>query len=320
VTSQVRNEENTAPDTVPDIATARPVPWGGLVARLRAEQAVHRLLPAPLAFAALDRVQRLAAGRRPERQADARAAMAAVVGDTARECDLDELALAHLSADARGWEFMWRPWLLEAMPVEGLDRLTGIEPGRGIVFSTPHYGPLVGLAALPLAIGEIDVAVGEHLAAPTVPAGYNGYQIEQTRRVIVQSGFRPLRAVSSLRAFDRTLREGGRVLLNFDVPGNTPVQFLGKTVELKNGTARMAAATGAVIVPTLPMPRRGGWYVHVDDPVDPREHPSWESALQAVADVHTRLVLQAPEYLESPLRDGGWAEATAEGWYRKPRP
>jgi lauroyl/myristoyl acyltransferase len=301
---------------IPDLTVPRPVPWGGAVAHLRASEAAHRLVPLPVANAALDLGQRLAVSRDPARLDAARAAMAAVVGGTEREADLEHLAFRHLCAAGRGWELMWRPRALLALPVEGLHHLPQVEPGRGIVFSTPHYGPLVGLAALPCAVGTIDGAVGEHLAAATVPAGYHGHQIEQSRRVLVQAGFRVVRAAASARTFTRTLTDGGRVLLNFDVPGTFPVQFLGKTVELMTGTARLAAKTDSVVVPVLPRPRGRGWYVHLDEPIDPRRHDSWQSVLQATADVHSRLILAAPEHLESPLRDGGWAAATRDGWRR----
>ena len=299
---------------LPDISTPRTVPGKGLVTRLRASETAHRLVPAPVALAGLDLAHRLAAARRPERLVASRAAMAAVVGGTPQEADLDELALRHLCAAARGWELSWRPWLLERLPVEGLDRYREIEPGRGVVFSSPHYGPPLGLLTLSRAVGTIDTAVGEHMAAADVPAGYNGHQIEQLRRVMLRSGYRPVRAASSAREFTRTLRGGGRVLLSFDVPGTVPVQFLGKTVELKNGAARLAEHTDSVIVPTLALPRGRGWYVHLDDPIDPRRFPSWRELLQAVADVQTRLVQRAPEHLESPLRAGGWATATATRW------
>jgi lauroyl/myristoyl acyltransferase len=301
---------------LPDLTIPRPVPWGGVVPRLRASEAAHRLVPVPAAMALLDLAQRRAAARNPARLDAARAAMAAVVGGTEREADLEELALRHLSAAAHGWELMWRPRFLERMPVEGLDRLRAVEPGRGIVFSAPHYGPLVGLAALPRAVGPIDVAVGEHLAAAEAPRGYGGYQIEQSRTVILRAGFRPVRAQASARTFSRTLKDGGQVLLNFDVPGKYAVQFLGKTVDLMNGTARLAQSTDSVVVPVLPQPRGRGWVVHIDEPIDPRRHDSWQSVLQAAADVHSRLVLEAPEHLESPLRDGGWAVATRDGWRR----
>jgi lauroyl/myristoyl acyltransferase len=304
---------------IADVATPRPVPRGGLVDRLRASTALRRVVPAPVAMVLLDLAVRASIRVRPERLAQARAAMAAVVvvDGVVREDEWDQLAVRHLCAAARGWELMWRPWVLTAMPVEGLERLREVEPGRGVVFSTLHYGALAGLAALPRAVGSIDLVVGEHLAAVQVPRGYNGYQIEQSRRVSLEAGFRIIRAVGSTAVLTETLQAGGRVLLNFDVPGTYPVRFLGKTVELMNGTARLAEKTDSVVVPVLPRPRGRGWYVHLDEPIDPREHDSWQSVLQATADVHSRLVLAAPEHLESPLRDGGWAVATADGWRAK---
>jgi lauroyl/myristoyl acyltransferase len=225
----------------------RRVPWGGVVARLRASSALRRLVPAPLAMAALDLGQRLAVFRNPARLDAARAAMEAVVGGTALEGDLDSLAFRHLCAWARGWELMWRPWLLQKMPIEGLEALDGIEPGRGIIFSAPHFGPLMGMAALPAVVGPVHGAVGEYMVAAEAPAGYNGYQTEQVRRVIRRSGFVPVRAMGSAKTFTSVLHNGGRVVLNLDVPGRTPVQFLGKTVELMSGTARLAASTDAVV-------------------------------------------------------------------------
>ena len=299
-----------------DLLVPRPVPWGGIVARLRASSGLRRLVPAPLAMAVLDLGQRLAVARNPKRLETGRAAMRAVVGNTPLEGDLERLAFRHLCAWARGWELMWRPWLLAKMPVEGLEQLDGIEPGRGVVFSAPHFGPLVGMAALPQHVGPIHAAVGEHQVSGDLPAGYNGYQIEQVRKVVGRFGFVPVRAIGSARTFTTVLKEGGRVLINLDVPGKTPVQFLGKTVELMSGTARLAASTDAVVVPVVPLPRGHKWYVHVGAPLDPRDFPSWEDLLQAVATAVEELVLRAPEYLEDPLRDGGWAVADRDGWRR----
>lgn len=298
------------------LAQPRAVPWGGVVGRLRASSALRRLVPAPWAMAGLDLAQRLAVRRDPARLDAARAAMEAVVGGTALEGDLERLAFRHLCAWARGWELMWRPWLLAGMPVEGAEALRDLEPGRGVVFSLPHYGPLVGVAALPRVVGPVHAAVGEHMAAEEAPAGYNGYQNEQVRKVLRDSGFRLVRAAGSARTFTEVLEAGGRVLINLDVPGKTPVQFFGKTVELMSGTARLAASTDAVVVPVVPLPRGRKWYLHLDAPLDPRDHESWEDLLQATVTAVEGLVLRAPEYLESPLRDGGWAVADRNGWRR----
>ena len=56
--------------------------------------------------------------------------------------------------------------------------------------------------------------------------------------------------------------------------------------------------------------------MHLGTPLDPRNFATWEELLQAAATAVGELVLRAPEYLETPLRDGGWAVATRDGWRR----
>jgi lauroyl/myristoyl acyltransferase len=202
------------------------------------------------------------------------------------------------------------------MPFSGEAAVLGIEPGRGIIFSTPHYGPQMGFPRLPRLVGQVDVAIGDHLYADEALPGYNGYQNEQARKVLSRNGYRMVRAIGSSRTFASTLSSGGRVLMNFDVPGKTPVRFLGKTVELASGTARLAEQTDSVVVPALPRPGPRGWYAHLDAPLDPRRHDGWEHLLQATADVLSRLILAAPEYLENPMRESGWAVASPDGWRR----
>jgi lauroyl/myristoyl acyltransferase len=167
------------------------------------------------------------------------------------------------------------------------------------------------------AVGPIYQAVGHFLLDPA-PPGYDGYRNEQVRRLLTRAGFRMIRAAGSRATFDAVLRQGGRVLVHFDVPGSVPVEFLGKTVDLKSGTARLAVDTDAVVVPVAMLPEGRGWRIHVDEPLDPRRYPDWQGLLQAVAAVHESLILAAPELLESPLRDGAWAEATATGWRARP--
>lgn len=294
---------------------AHPVPWGGLVARLRASELLRRFVPLPVARAAIIAAHRAALARQPEKLAFARATVEAVVGGTAYDGDLDELAFQHLLIWSLGWEWAWRPWLVRKMPVVGLERLAGLDHRRGVIFSRTHMGPPGGVAALARAVGPIDQAVGSYLFEPN-PPGYNGYQNEQGRKLMTEAGIVMHNAGGSAAVLTDVLKRGGRVLLHFDVPGSTPVRFLGKTVEMKSGTARLAMDTDAVVVPVSTLPRGRHWTLHVDDPIDPRSFDDSAGLMQAVASVHERLVLAAPYRLESPLRDGGWAEATAAGWRR----
>jgi lauroyl/myristoyl acyltransferase len=300
---------------VEDAATPRPVPWAGPVARLRASSTLRRFVPAPVAEAGLDLAVRASIRLRPERLARATAAMTAVAGGTPLEPEVPVLAVRHLAAWPRAWETTWRPWAVRRLPIEGLAGVRAVEPGRGVVFSRTHFGVPAGMASLPRYVGPIHLGVGGHLLSDAAP-GYDGYQNEQLRHLLTTSGWHLVRARGSRELFAEVLRSGGRVQLNLDVPGSAPVQFLGKTVELASGTARLAWQTDSVVVPAAVLRRGRGWVGRLEEPIDPRDHPSWESLLQAVADVHSRLVLIAPEYLESPLRDGGWAVATGEGWRR----
>lgn len=308
----------SSPAELPDgaaLLTRRPVPWGGVVPRARSSVRLRRLVPAPLAMAALDLGQRLDVRRNPTRLDAARAAMDAVVGGTERDGDAEKLALRHLRAWSHGWEVMWRPWLLRRMPVVGAETLTAVEPGRGIVFTTVHFGPLMATARLPeLVGGPVHMAVGEHLVAPVGPRGYNGYQNEQVRRVLRECGFVAVRAAGSAGALSDVLAGGGRVLLNLDVPGKTPIRFLGKPVEVMSGTGKLAERTDSVVVPVLALPHGRRWRLHLGAPIDPRDFDTWDELLQTAATAVEELVLQAPEYLETPLRAGGWAEATRDGW------
>ncbi|MGZ4624229.1 MAG: hypothetical protein ACXVGD_19490, partial [Blastococcus sp.] len=65
-----------------------------------------------------------------------------------------------------------------------------------------------------------------------------------------------------------------------------------------------------------PLPHGRSWTLHLGTPLDPRNFASWEDLLQATVTAVEAFVLQAPEYLENPLRDGGWAVATRDGWRR----
>ena len=292
------------------------MPWGGVIARLRSSELLRRFIPLPVAVGALGITQRLAVARRPEKLALARATMEAIVGGTSHGGDLDRLAMQQLLAWSCGWEHAWRPWLVRRMPVDGLERLAAIEPGRGVVFSRIHTSPPCTSGRLASVAGPIHQVVGDHLFAPN-PPGYGGYQNEQVRKLLTEGGVHLLPAHGSRATLAGVLRRGGRVLVHFDVPGSAPVRFLGKTVELKSGTARLAMDTDAVVVPVATLPRGRRWALQIGHPLDPRDHDGWSHLLQALATAHEQVLLRAPHLLETPLRQGGWAEATPAGWWAR---
>ena len=293
----------------------RPVPWGGNIARLRASERVRKVIPTGLALTFSDLVYGALYARNPARRAAAEAAMEAIVGGTPAEPDIPRLARRHALAEARQWEMAFRPWELRSSPIDGIDNLRKARvSGRGIIISITHFGPLLGWVALARHLDEtFHVPTGEWFFEPP-PAGYNGYQVEQRRKVLIESGFALLRARGSARPLRQLLKDGEMVILNIDLPGSTPTPFLGKTVEMTNNTARLATFSDSLVVPAALVPEGRRWRIRIEEALDPRDHPTPDDLHFAVMDVHTRAVMRAPEHLEDPLRLGGWAQATRAGW------
>ncbi|MBN1091244.1 hypothetical protein JKP75_00710 [Blastococcus sp. TML/M2B] len=272
-------------------------------------------MPAPVMLSLIAAIEMFASSRRPERLDASRAAMEAVVGGTCSEADIQRLARRHAVAQAQGEELAWRPWLLRRLPIRGAGHLTeAVASGRGVIVSFVHLGPLVGRAVLGRLLPTAHLPVAEYLFQNN-PPGYDGYRAERIRRILRASDYRILPAKGSGRALREVLGSAGIVMVAMDVPGPTPTDFLGKSVELANGTSKLASATNSLVVPISVRPRgRFGWEVTVETVLDPQDFPSWAELHQALADVHDGVVTRHPEHLESPLRDGGWARADRFGW------
>jgi lauroyl/myristoyl acyltransferase len=252
---------------------------------------------------------------KPSRTAAAVAAMTAVVAGTAATHDIDRLARAHVAAQARGSELTWRPWEIERIPIRGLDRLERARAsGRGLVISHSHLGPLAGWAALGREIRPLHHPVGDWAIHDPYP-GYLGYQVEQRRRLFQRAGMELLPAIGSAFPLFKLLRKGGAVLLSFDAPGERRTDFLGKPVDLDDGTAQLATKTQALILPTALLPIGRRWEIEIHEPLDPGDFAGPEELHLALAAVHEELILRAPEHLEDPRRL--WATATAAGWYEQ---
>jgi lauroyl/myristoyl acyltransferase len=146
-------------------------------------------------------------------------------------------------------------------------------------------------------------------------AGYNGYQVEHWRRLYRDAGAEMVHHVGSAPRLQRTLRDGGTVLISMDVPGDRRTEFLGKPVDLDDGTARLAVRTGALVLPMALVPAGRRWELEIHEALDPRDFAGPDELHLALARLHERLILRAPEHLEAPGRL--WADATARGWYRR---
>jgi lauroyl/myristoyl acyltransferase len=293
----------------------RSVPWGGVLARVRASVGARRLVPTGVAMAGTDLLYEVLLRVSRARMSLAIQAMDAVLGGTLAETELHRQARRHIAARARGWELTWRPWELERIPVRGLALLERVRStGRGLMISKSHLGPLAGWVPLGRLLRPLLLPADEWLLGAPNP-GYDGYRVEHRRKIFHDCGIELVHATNSALRLYRALRDGGVVLLSMDMPGPRRTQFLGKPVDLVDGTAQLAARTDALVLPAALMPLGRRWEIQLLEPLDPRDFASPDELHLALASVHEELIMRAPEHLESPL--WRWEQATRSGWYRQ---
>lgn len=294
----------------------RPVPWGGVVARVRAATTGRRAVPTGLALIGTDLICELALRLSPARMAAAVERTETIVAGTPAEDDLSRVARRYVAARARGWELSWRPWEINRVPIRGEHRLTAARgAGRGVIVSHCHLGPLAAWVSLGRALPGMLTPAGDWLLDEPRP-GYNGYQTEHWRRLHEDAGVVLLYNTGSAPRVYKTLRAGGAVLLALDVPGTRRTRFLGKPVDLDDGTAHLAVKTGALVLPVALVPVGRRWEIQVGEAFDPLDFADPDDLHVALAEVHEELIMRAPEHLESPPL-WLWGRASRDGWFRE---
>jgi lauroyl/myristoyl acyltransferase len=295
------------------LSSPLPVPWDGALARARASVGARRLVPTWIAMLGTDLLYQLLLRLSQRRMTAAIASMEAVVGRTPAESSLVRLARSHVAAQARGWELTWRPWELEKVPIRGVSRIHRARAtGRGLIMSHVHMGPLGAWVPLARLLRPLYHPAGDWVIHPPKP-GYNGYQCEQRRKLYRDSGIEILHATGSGMILYKVLAHGGAVLLSMDVPGNKRTPFLGKPVDMVDGTARLAIMADALILPAALIPLGRRWQIQVEEALDPRDFARWEELHLALASIHEEFIMRAPDHLETPGRL--WVSATCDGWY-----
>ncbi|MGQ0576401.1 MAG: phosphatidylinositol mannoside acyltransferase [Pseudonocardia sp.] len=278
---------------------------------------VVRALPQAVARGAFERVGELAARRDGPGARRLRANLARVVPDAGR-AQLDALVRAGMRSYARYWCEAFR---LPSMDPADVHRrmdphVTGAAPafealdaGRGIVFALPHSGnwDLAGVwfvETLRRRGAEAAITtVVERLRPESLFRRFVAYR-ESLGFEVLPAGD----AVASHRALTRRLRAGGVVALVADrdlTASGIEVSFCGEPARLPAGPARLAALTGALLVPAYPRFTPDGWALPMAAPVPVPDRAGVPSATQALADAFAALIAQAPEdwHMLQPLWD-----------------
>jgi phosphatidylinositol dimannoside acyltransferase len=271
---------------------------------------VVRSLPEPVARAAFRAGADLAVRRDGRGVRRLRANLRRVVPDAGPDT-LDALVREGMRSYARYWCEAFRlPAMDRADVLARMDpHVTGIAPlfealeqGRGVVAALPHSGnwDLAGLwfVATRCRLGQPArfTTVVERLHPESLFRRFVAYR--------EGLGFEVLAAgdgAAVYRTLIRRLRDGGLVCLVADrdlTASGIEVTFFGEPARLPAGPARLAAATGALLLPAFPHFTPDGWGVRLGDAIPVPERASRDEvakATQALADAFAELIATAPQ-------------------------
>jgi phosphatidylinositol dimannoside acyltransferase len=288
---------------VPDLAGA--VTDAGFATGWR----VVRALPEPFARQAFRLGADLAARRDGPGAHRLRGNLHRVVPDATPD-ELDALVRAGLRSYARYWCEAFRlPAMDRAAVLARMDpNVTGMAPmfealqqGRGVVAALPHSGnwDLAGLWFV-----ETQRRMGRPARFTTVVERLRPESLYRRFVAYRESlGFEVLAVGDGpvvYRTLTQRLREGGLVCLVADrdlSASGLEVSFFGEPARLPTGPARLAALTGALLVPAFPSFTPDGWAAAMGAPIPVPERGGRDDvakATQALADALASLIATAP--------------------------
>jgi lauroyl/myristoyl acyltransferase len=306
------------PVVLPDggIVVPRPrMPPAPLGVRLKTSPLLRRLVPTPRVVARAEaKGRRLWREHEPTR-ANALRTMAAVVAGTDREGDLQELAERYVVESLALEALLWQPWRMpRVQPATRslLERLRHRD--RGLIFSACHWGPYYASSTVLFQFGYLAYAVAGDWYFEDPSHDRWGRRLANWRRQAV--GVPLFRAKGSFAQLAGVLGRGGEVLIYYDMPGRHATDFLGKRVMLVDGTARLAAETGALIAPIRRVREGPHQRFEVAQPLDPLELGDVDAIHDELARFHEAWILEDPAAMADPAEFGWEDGATTTGWSR----
>jgi lauroyl/myristoyl acyltransferase len=292
------------------------MPPAPLRVRLKTSPPLRRLFPTPLVVRRATRSGEALWRESPSARADAIAAMSAIVGDEIGAAELARLAEQHLVEIEVERALFWQPWRPVRLDATSSARLRRAQADdRGVLVSVCHLGPAGpghGVLASPRRT-FYSTSAPWFFEQPS--HDYWGRRVAHWQRGLYDRNQRALPSPRSFSVLAGLLREGELVLVQFDMPGSHRTRFLGKPVVMTTGTARLAFAADALVLPMRNRREGHRVWADVEEPLDPREFSDADALHDALAVVHERWILEAPAALEDPRRDGAWEEgASPAAW------
>ncbi len=249
--------------------------------------------------------------RTPRKLQQAREHMEFLVGAARPEITSDELDdLARRYLDWTRWRIETR-WHIDRwhrpVPVEGVEHLAA---GRdGAVVNFLHHGPFER-------VGMSLAQHGHHIHMMMAPWFFEEPVkpwLQQHRR-ITEEGCSIFSSAEGSDGVRRRLREGQLVAMASDMPGSTPVRFVGRDLLGTFGAARLPYAEGRpVLVVTSHRRPDGTAYMRVHEPLHPQDFSGPRELLDRMLQIHEPAVLAWPESYEEPRSKWGAVDHLVSG-------
>lgn len=224
-------------------------------------------------------------------------AMEFLLGLTERADEVPDMARRHFREQALRRYMRYRPWQITRIPVRDVEWLTTRrDRDRPMVLSFFHHHRYDGMfGSLRRAGVDLDILV--------IPEGLDkdAPKLLRQHMKVVGRGGNLIPAVGGTDGLIAAMRPGRIVAIASDVPGRTPVAFLGREVLGSFGAARAASLTNSPVAVVTHVKDGDGSYLQIHEPIEPGDFADPGELLAAMLRVHEQAILAWPEALDFPL-------------------
>ena len=190
-------------------------------------EAIRRRIPRALVPLVITARYLLAWSRKGVRE-DARAQMNFLLEKTRPEADLDQAARAYVRGQVWRGEVRWHPEMVTNKRIVGFEHLLAArELGRGVMLNFMHHGTYEGaFGSISSAGVPLHMIVYPYMVREDAPSW-----LKQHMRVACTGGGTTVSAEIGTAGIIDLLNRGGKVTaVASDVPGRTPLRFVGRDV------------------------------------------------------------------------------------------
>ena len=244
---------------------------------------------------------RLAWSRAAVRE-DARAQMRFLLEHTRPDADLEAVARDYVRYQVRRGELRWHPEMVTNLRVEGIEHLlVARDGGRGVMLNFVHHGyydgafPSIARHGVPCRM-----VVHPYMLEPGAPLW-----LRQHVALACTGGGTAVSAAVGNDGIMDLLHRGEVVAIASDVPGRTPLAFVGREVLGSFGAARLATDTNSPVIVMTSEEDAHGPFIRLHEPLEPKRYPSPKALLERMLTVHESRQIRWPEATDLPLSRWG---------------